>query len=138
MDNISNTFFIDALELGIKNLEEGISYTETIAFLKTKGWNIIDSTSFRRWFYDSFHCPEYYTHLDRSDLGDIIAAKVSQINKEFDSCKSTITGEAYFKYLDFVEVKKAFENAESSKKTATLALIVTIIVGIAQIIVSKI
>lgn len=137
MAKILNSPFVDALEFGLNNLQNGITYNETVTFLGEKGWTNIENTSFRLWFYENFDCMEFY--LRDGNISENTSTRIEKnwiLGTAFDNSKSIMNGDAYFKYIDFVEVKKAFEEAQSAKRIANTALIVTIIVGIIQSILS--
>lgn len=136
MHKINNTPFIDALEYGIQHINEGKSYNETIAYLKGKGWNHVETASFKTWFYNSFFCEGYLNGGSDVGVAEEKVLRFIHTTTQYDDYKCILKGDAYFAYLDFIEVQKAFESAESSKETAKWALYVTIAVGLAQILIA--
>lgn len=125
--------FIDTLKFGLEHQKDGISYNEMVLHLKSKNWTKIDNPSFRRWFYKNFFCQQAYNDNKNEHPLNLWATLSIPIEPKYDNDKSVITGEAYFKYLEYIDVKSALENAASSTKIAYGAILITLIVGLIQI-----
>ena len=125
-----------ALKYGIDNIKNGIAYTELLEHLKTNGISL--EASFQRyfhiWFYENFFMENIYQQIKdfNANMGYLSEGTLIQ----YDNKKAIITGEAHQAYLDYQEMKFAFDASKDANRKATIAIYVTIFVGILQILVS--
>ena len=135
--NLETNQFIDTLEFGLLHQKDGISYNNMVLHLKSKGWENIDTPAFRRWFYKNFFCQQAYNDNRTDHPLNIWAILSVPIEPKYDNDKSVITGEAYFKYLEYISIKSAVENAKNSTLIAYCAIAITATIGIIQILIAK-
>ena len=134
----TNNIFQMTLKIGAELGDNKITFNELFEKLKIKFQiNKNDIPVIRRWFYDYFYTPNTYrikSGISSSDLTDYDL-------KKHDNEKAYFTGDGYFKYYEYLEVKKAYENAEAATKQAKkalfwmkISLFVAISVGLHQIL----
>lgn len=136
--NEESNIFLRMLQIGVEKKEQTISFNE---ILKT----INDEFSFnknlipiiRRWFYDYFYTSGTFRAKSGISANDMIDYEL----KKHDDEKAFFTGDGFFKYYEYLEVKKAYKNAEDASKQAKIALdwvkislFVAIAVGVSQIL----
>ena len=124
------------MEYGLE-CQEGVSYNEMIDYLKTKNWNNVDSPAFRQWFYKNFFCQKVYSdHYHEHPLNSLAILSVP-IERKYDKEKASITGDAYFKYIEYLHIRTALRNARLSTIIAYIALFIPVIIGLMQILIAK-
>jgi len=127
MDNI----YIRALEIGINNLNNGITYEKIKNDLNVEKKSLMFQTNFRFWFYENFFHPEIPISVHMQTDG---------IRKEhpihIDHQSSILTGKAYMDYIDYIELKEARQSAKFAKKIAFWSIGLTLTAIIVQIILS--
>lgn len=131
--SIQTNYFISALEYGSRQMITGVSCKEMFDYLKNSSQiNESALANFRGWFYNKgFFVTEYEDDLRNKGWDQII--RPDDIETRYDEYKGFIRGDAYFKYLEYIEVREALKNSRSSTKTAIAAIIISTIVGIIQI-----
>ncbi|MES2484638.1 MAG: hypothetical protein V4581_01635 [Bacteroidota bacterium] len=81
-----------------------------------------------------FFCLETYKDNDYGHPLEIWAALSIPPEEKYDSFNSILTGEAYFKYLEYFEIREALKNSKQSTYIAIAAIAISIIVGIIPLI----
>lgn len=144
MDEQTN-IFLRILQIGVDGQGDPICFNEIIVTIKNEfkvPENMIPII--RRWFYDYFHTHHTFRVYSGTSSNDLPDAKL----KQYDDEKAYFTGDGFFKYYEYLEVKKAFENAqiamenaqkstEQSKKAlqwVIIAFVASVLIGLAQIL----
>lgn len=144
MDEQTN-IFLRVLQIGVDRKDKTICFDELIVVIKNE-FKISDDmvVIIRRWFYDFYYTPNTFriqNGISNNALSD------SQL-KMHDKHQAYFTGDGFFKYYEYLEVKTAFENAkiamenakESSKqankalKWVIASFVVASLVGLVQIV----
>lgn len=130
---IDKNIYIQSLQFGVKNLDEGVSYNELIDHLKTM--DVFLQTHhekyFHIWFYQTFYHHEISNSLRTSN---IFYNDPDQL-RPHDNNKATLTHGGFQSYYDFIELREARESARSAQKTATRAIwISAILAGLAVLL----
>ncbi len=126
-----------ALKYGVDNLNAGITYNQLIAHLKSKNITLNKELQiyFHLWFYENFYLDNsvYYRVKD-------FVWQNSEQSESFlsphDNSKALIMGNAHQTFQDYQELQFAYKSSKEATRLATIAIFVTIVVGIAQILVS--
>ncbi len=125
MDNI----YIKALEIGVKNINYGITFEKIKEELYVERKSLMFKTSFRFWFYENFFHPEIPTSIHN---------QINGIPKDYpshiDHQSSILTGKAYMDYLDYVALQEARQSAKFAKKIAFCSIGLTLTAIIVQIL----
>lgn len=133
---MEKNIFIKALEFGEKNIEIGISFNELIEFLKhdinKKFQNDEEKkrfiNSFNVWFYDNFFLREIQkTRAGIREIPSLELMKTHNVNK------AMLTGEAFFKLIEFKELNEARKSSKKAFWIATIATLLTFISILVQI-----
>lgn len=131
-----NNIYTVALKYGTDNIKNGVTYNELLEHFKSN--NIIFDPSFQRyfhiWFYENFFVDGVYQHI--KDFNVNLGYLNENVLVQHDNKKATITGDAHQTYLDHQELRFAYQSAKDATRIATVAIYVTIAVGLAQILVS--
>lgn len=141
--NEQTNIFLRILQIGVDRQGETICFNELIVVIKNE-FDVPDIMipAIRRWFYDYFYLPATF----RMNKG-LINTLTDYELKKHDEKKANFTGDGFFKYYEYLEVKKAYDNAqiailnakESSRLAGTsiklviLSLIIASLIGLAQI-----
>ena len=144
MDEQSN-IFLRILQIGVDGQGETICFNEIIVTIKNE-FKVYDKMIpvIRRWFYDYF----YLTETFRMNKGMINTLSDYELKKHDDQ-KAYFTGDGFFKYYSYLEVKEAYENAgiamanaqkstELSNKAlfwVIIAFASSVIIGVTQILI---
>ena len=133
--------YLRILKLGIDLQGETICFNEVLEKVKNDfkvHEKMISATI--RWFYDYYYLPETF----RMNKGMINTLSDYELRKH-DNDKAYFTGDGFFKFYEYLEVKKAFENsqiairnAENSTKLANKSLIWVVVSFIAAILIGLI
>ena len=125
-----------ALKYGADNLNNGITYNNLLSHLKSKGKSLDKDIQryFHVWFYENFYVDAIYPKIKdfrwtSGDLGENVLAV-------HDDKKAILTGNSHQMYLDYQELRFAYKSSKQATWIAIWAIIVTIVIGILQIIVS--
>jgi hypothetical protein len=142
--NEQTNIFLRVLQIGVDRQGETICFDELILFIKNEFKVSDDMTPIvRRWFYDYFYLPETF----RRNQGVTSSSMTDYELRKHDTKKAYFTGDGYFRYYEYLEVKRAYDNAqiaiENAKESAKLAgtslnwvifsLVVASLIGLAQI-----
>ncbi|MDP8267721.1 MAG: hypothetical protein P9L97_03230 [Candidatus Tenebribacter davisii] len=127
MDNI----YIKALEIGIENLDNGISYNNMASKMEIENKSTFFQRNFQEWFYTNFYHPDKYI----IDADRLKRRNPGYSNSMNDSC-SVLTGKAYMDYLDYIELKEARQSSKTAKTIAIISIIITGVIALAQILIS--
>lgn len=120
-------------EHAYKHLNDGISFDEMKVFLESKGYDLqgVLLEAVDKAYGDVFLSPVDYQQ------------RASHFRHQNSHVKYTMASDAYFRYLDYLEYKaanrsskQAQQNANTAIRYAQYALVITILVGVAQIIFS--
>ena len=106
--------FLKILKIGVDLQGETISFKEIISFINIE-FKVSEKMipTIRRWFYDYF----YLTETFRMNKGMINTLPDYELQKH-DEQKAYFTGDGFFRYYEYLEVKKAFENSQIAIKNA--------------------
>ena len=126
-----------ALKYGVANLNTGVTYNQLIAHFKSK--NIILNNDlqiyFHLWFYENFYVDNSVYYRVKDFVWQNAEQSESFLSPH-DNSKALIMGHAHQTFQDYQELRFAYKSSKEATRLATIAIVVTIIVGIAQIIVS--
>jgi hypothetical protein len=114
-------YIIEMHEIATARLEKPISLPEMISILKIRGYPADTQpllNSVTRVFGEIF----------------IIEYNEQRGYSTSEEAKFTMTGEAYYRYLGYLEMQQAHASSKQAGKIAIAAIIISIIVGILQII----
>jgi len=127
-----DNLFIDILEIGMKSINTGISYTDLIIELENKNYRFDDTSNFcrettiKRWIRGYFiPCDCLGEHLENcgcSEENDDIL---------FENCKWVISGYAGLTYLDYINTK---ESKIACSKAVTVAIVVAVVSTILSLV----
>ncbi len=134
MKETQQNIYIDALEYGVNNLKEGISYNDLEKHLKEKGYNIKGKFAkyFKTWFYSTFFNNPQTKKAIRALSGDTsISGYIEE--SQYDKDKSPLMAEGYFNLMDYKELEEARESSRQAQKTAKWAIIIAGILAGASI-----
>lgn len=130
---LQENIFIKSLEFGIRNMHSGTTFNDFYQFLKTMQPNI--QNDFKHymhvWFYENFYVNVIYDQV--KDLRFTSSTFQSTNLEKFDSELAIITADAYQKYVDYQELKVAYQSSKEASKYAIIAICVTALVGLIQI-----
>lgn len=128
--------YIEALHLGVNNLNNGISYNQVIQHLSNQGYQIEKEFFgyFHRWFYLN------YFHESKT-----VAASYNERENKYlhfwndyftgiDDKPCIIMADGYMKYMEYQELEQARQSSKKAQRTATIAIIITGIFAIVSII----
>jgi len=135
MKETQENIYIDALEYGVRNLKDGISYNDLEEHLKEKGYNIEGKFAkyFKTWFYSTFFNDPQTKDAIRALSGDSsISGYIDE--SQYDEDKSPLMAEGYFNLMDYKELVEARESSKRAQKTAKWAIIIAGILAFASII----
>jgi hypothetical protein len=83
------------------------------------------------WFYENFYVKGIYDQV--KDLR-FTSGTFNDTNLEkFDNKPAIITADAYQKYVDYQELKVAYQSSKDASRLATRAIWITAIIGLLQI-----
>jgi len=125
MKEAQENIYIDALEFGVRNLKDGISYNVLKNHLEKKGYNIEGKFAkyFRTWFYSTFFNDPQTKDAIRALSGDSsISGYIEE--SQYDKDKSPLMAEGYFNLMDYKELEEARESSRQAQKTAKWAIII--------------
>lgn len=131
-----NNIYTIALKYGTDNISVGVTYNELMEHLKSKNITIdpIFQRYFHIWFYENFFVDGVYQHI--KDFNANMGYLNENVLVQHDNKKASITGDAHQTFLDHQELRFAYQSAKEATRIATLAIYITIAVGLAQILVS--
>jgi hypothetical protein len=133
---IQDNIFIQSLEFGITKIDTGTSYVEFQEFLKKVQPTM--QQDFKHymhvWFYENFYVKAIYDQV--KDLRFTSGTFSDNNLKNFDNQPAIITADAYQKYVDYQELKVAYHSSKDASRLATIAILITAIIGILQIVVA--
>lgn len=143
--NEQTNIFLRVLQIGVERLDKTICFDELIVVIKNE-FKISDDMIIivRRCFYDFYYTPNTFriqNGISNNALSD------SQL-KLHDKYQAYFTGDGFFKYYEYLEVKTAFENAqiamenarksnEQSKKAlwwVIIAFVASVLLGLTQVL----
>ncbi len=126
-----------ALKYGVDNLNTGVTYNQLIAHLQSKNiaLNTEQQIYFHLWFYENFYVDNSVYHRVKDFIWQNGEQSESFLSPH-DNSKALIMGNAHQAFQDYQELRFAYKSSKEAKLLATIAIFVTIIVGIAQILVS--
>jgi hypothetical protein len=127
--------YIAALEIGVSTMT-GISFEEMCQSLRQKGYKIEKEFEyfFMAWFFTAFFVDGIHgSMVSQNQFGGLL--QNADAMKTFRVRKGIISGEAYFQYLDYVELKETRKMSRDSSSLATISIWIAIFVGIGEIIV---
>ena len=133
---IENNIYTESLKFGIDNIQTGVTYNELINHLKSL--NKPFQPEFQRylhiWFYENFYVDVIYQKIKDFNWG---SGDLNENNlSKYDNEKGIIIGSAHQTYLDHQELKFAYKAAKKATESANIAIWVTAIVGLIQIVIS--
>lgn len=125
-----------SLKYGVDNLNNDVTNNKLLAHLKSQNITLDKDLQryFHVWFYESFYVDVIYPKIKnfRWTSGDLSESILSQ----YDDQKAIITGSSHQTYQDYQELKVAYKSSKDASKFATIAICVTVIVGLIQIAVA--
>ena len=122
---MKNNLFIEALEIGIQKSAEGIQFDQLVDSLLGKYSQLETdfARSFIMWFYSKFDPEKNYAKIKQM----MRLNQPQALLNEFSKNKSHITGDAYFMYLEYQELKEAREASLKAQNSSKNAIIISII-----------
>lgn len=130
---LQENIFIKSLEFGIRNMQYGTTFNDFYQFLLTIQPNTQDDFKhyMHVWFYENFYVKGIYDQV--KDLRFTSGTFHDTNLEKFDNQTAIITADAYQKYVDYQELKVAYQSSKEASKYAIIAICVTAIVGLIQI-----
>jgi len=100
--------FLKILKIGVDLQGEVICFNEIIETIKSE-FKVSEKmiSAIRRWFYDYYYLSETF----RMNKGMLITLPDYDLKKH-DNEMAYFTGDGYFKYYEYLEVRKAYDNAQ--------------------------
>lgn len=114
---VVENIYLKALEIGYNSGDEGISLKELNAKLKKLGY-VFDNELFRSWYYRSF---------ENSSRQNILSQPTIGVSNNLDDVKFSLSSDALFQYLEYVELKEARANSVSAKNYSILAILIALL-----------
>ncbi len=137
MDEQSNVF-LRVLQIGIEREGETICFNDIIKIINNEFKIPMQMVpSVRRWFYDYYYLPETF----RMNKGLLNTLKNNDLVK-YDEKQAFFSGDGFFKYYEYLEVKTALKNAEiamanaeKSTELSNKALLWVIVAFVASVVI---
>ena len=114
VDNI----YIRALKIGERTIDKGISYYAIIKELEIENKPSKFKENFRFWFFSNFYNFKTQDNMYNSHM---------DLPNELDNMPSFLMGDAFMKYLDYIELKEARQSALIAQKSAKKAHYIAVI-----------
>ena len=131
-----DSIYTIALKYGADNTHYGITYNKLLTYLKSK--NIKIDHDFQRyfhvWFYENFYVAKIYPRIKNFEWRDDSLSE--KVISQCDDDKAIITGSAHQAYLEYEELKQAYKSSKQASIIAISSIIIAIIIGLTQILIS--
>ncbi len=130
-ERLVDNIYIKALEIGTKNLDNGIAFDDLKRKLDVDKKSMMFRDNFRNWFYENFF------HVESIDVKQKnLRGNFTGFPKHIDTQCSILTGKAYMDYLDYIELQEARQSSKTAKTIAITSIIITGLIALAQIVIS--
>lgn len=134
LENLRKNMLLRVIELGIKH-PDGFTYSDIIdnGELRLTSWEkeILD-----RYFTNAFRNLQGANSLRPADAETIfLVLKTGENPHTNNSWLYTINLDTHFKYIDYLELREARENAKEARKLASWAILVSVIAIVVSIFV---
>lgn len=134
MSNTKN-IYIRSLEVGVENIEAGISYFEMKDKLINEGFPFSGTFEeyFINWFFKNFFEHSQYPYYHGTRYGDNYR-KLKDISDQSKNTKCIISSEACFDLIDYQELIEVKKSSKQSNRNALIAIVLTLLALLVSII----
>ncbi len=102
------------------HLNEGFLFSDMLKYLRDNGINLDDK--------------EIHTSIERTVNNDVIYG----VTHRTDRTRQFMLPEAYYRHLDYLELKAAQENAKDARRWAIWAIVISAFLALIQVLVGVI
>ncbi|MBI2268789.1 MAG: hypothetical protein HYU69_00365 [Bacteroidetes bacterium] len=118
---MDKNIYIQALEIGTKNMTNGISYNELLEKLNAFGLKPHGEFQkyFHLWFYKKFYYPALFRYINLPSNGG--AVEENELEGH-DNQFAILTAEGYTEYLDFLKLEQAKIDTQRAHELSMTAI----------------
>jgi hypothetical protein len=142
---MKDNIYIRSLEIGHENIEKGISYFKIKEMLTSEGFEFNSNFEeyYINWFFENFYEHSQFPYYHGTRFSDNYR-KLKDIGDFAKNQACILSAKAFMDYMDYIELSEARSSSNQANKNAInaikltiTALIVTIILGIVELIIKQ-
>jgi len=127
MENI----YIETLQIGVAHMDRGISCNEVKRHFEDSIPSDEFETTYINWFYANFFESNVHVNVKAFNTDHVV---ILQSFAKYNDETAHISGDAIFKYYQYLELKEARGSASKAHKISLMALTISAIASAASII----